>query len=495
MSSKVARSVFVSFFLILVFHINCKGPYQEEVRPVIWLDPFELSFSASEVGPNPGPQTLKVKNAGLKSPLDYNISANMSWVSISPTSGSSSGQIIEHVVSIDKTGLTAREEAYAAKIVVSSPAAYNSPQQVDVLLKLSKEPPAEISVTPRGLTFVGSVGGGNPSPQIINVRNSGQGTLNYSITDDVSWMNVTPASGSSTGGQNAHSVSVNVSGLGTGTYSGNITISDTNALNNPQVMSVTLQIGTSLPPTISVTPQTLRFSATLGGANPSAEKIRIGNGGGGTLSYVLSDDAAWMNVSPTSGTSTGQTNTHSVSINISGLGKGTHTGIITISSPNAANSPQFVNVTLEISEAQPPPTDNKIAVSCRPSSGGTGSVIDVTISILGNLNKIKAFGLEVTYDATMFDFVSVNKGSLTGSWGTVAGTVVSAGKVRIGGYVGDPSFAIPVGSSGSIVVLKLKVTCSACSDGKQSQICMGSFTDDIVGMTPAPACAVFTYRK
>jgi hypothetical protein len=494
MTSKVARFTFASLFLILVYHINCQGPYQEEAHPVIWLNVFELSFSASEIGPNPSPQTLKVKNSGLQT-LSYSISTNMNWLTVSPASGSSSGQINEHVVSIDKTGLTTRQEPYAATITVLSDLAYNSPQQVNVLLTLSKEPPPQISVTPGRLSFVGSVGGANPPPQIINIQNSGQGTLNYSITDDVGWMNVTPTSGSSTGGQNAHSVSVNSSGLGTGTYSGNITISDTNAVNNPQVVSVTLQIGTSLPPTISVTPQTLRFSATSGGANPSAQKIRIGNAGGGTLSYVLSDDASWMHVSPTSGTSTGQANTHSVSVNISGLGKGTYVGIITISSPDAANSPQLVSVTLEISEAQPPPTNNEIAVSCRPSSGGTGSVIDVSITILGNLNAIKAFGLEVTYDATMFDFVSVNKGSLTGSWGTVTGSVVSAGKARIGGYVGDPSLAIPVGSSGSIVILRLKVTCGACSDGKQSQICIGSFTDDIVGMTTAPACTVFTYRQ
>ena len=491
MSSKVAKCAFTFFFLILVFHINCQGPFQNETHPVIWLDVSELSFASSEIGPNPSPQTLRVKNGGIQT-LTYNIGASANWVSVSPASGSSTGQINEHIVSIDKTGLTAKDEPYTAKITVTSPTACNSPQQVNVLLKLGKEPPPEISVTPRELAFVASSGGANPAPQVIKIKNSGQQTLNYSITDDANWLDVTPATGSSTGGENTHSVSVNISGLGTGTYTGNVTISDPKAANNPQVVSVTLQIGTALPPTISVTPQDLMFSATVGGANPPSQRIKIRNSGQQTLNYVITDDAAWMSVSPASGSSTGQENSHYVSVNIAGLAKGTYTGTITISSPNAANSPQTVHVTLEISQVQ---TNNEIAVSCSPTSGKTGAVIDVPITILGNTQLIKAFGLEVTYDATMFDFVSVSKGSLTGNWGTVIGTVVSPGRVRIGGYVGDPSFAIPVGSSGSIVILKLKVTCSACNDGKQSQVCIENFTDDIVGMKLAPGCTTFTYRK
>jgi hypothetical protein len=492
MSSRVTKFMQLVLLLILLFPINCQGPYQEKTHPVIWLDVFDLSFTASEIGPNPAPQTLKVKNDGIQS-LTYSISPSVNWLAISPASGTSTGQINEHAVSIDKTGLAAKQEAYTATITVTSSSACNSPQAVSVQFKLSKEPPPEISANPRQLSFIASTGGANPSPQIVKVKNSGQGTLNYSITDDAAWLEVSPASGSSTGGENSHSVSVKTSGLGTGAYTANITISDPNAANNPQVISVTLQIGTALPPMISVTPLDLLFSAQRGGANPPQQRIRIRNAGQQTLNYALTYDAAWMTVSPTSGSSTGQENSHYVSVNIAGLAKGTYTGRITISSPNAANSPQVANVALEIAEVQPPPTNNDISVSCSPSSAQTGATIDVPIAILGNTQLIKAFGIEVTYDATMFDFATANKGSLTGSWGAVDFNLVSPGRLRIGGWGG--ALSIPVGSSGTLAVVKLRVTCTACSDGQQSQICIGNFTDDIVAMNPAPGCATFTYRK
>jgi len=84
---------------------------------------------------------------------------------------------------------------------------------------------------------------------------------------------------------------------------------------------------------------------------------------------------------------------------------------------------------------------------------------------------------------------------LTGSWGSVAANLVSAGRVRIGGWAGDPSAAIRVGSSGSIAVFKLRVTCSGCNDGTASQVCMSNLTDDIASMNMGSGCTTFTFKK
>jgi hypothetical protein len=455
------------------------------------VNAYEFTFTASEIGANPSTQILKIKNTGVET-LNYTISDNANWLIISPTSGSSTGQVNEHHVTVDKTGMAAQEVAYEAKIVISSTEACNSPQEVKVTLRLTTEPPPEIYVTPRELKFIATTGGASPAPQTIRIRNSGQQTLNYAITDDADWLNVSPTSGISTGGENTHFVSVDISGLATGTYSGAVTISDPNAVNNPQSVSVTLEIGVALPPTIAVSPQSLRFEARVGGQSPASQLIRVRNAGQGTLNYLISDDAAWLEVNPSSGTSTGAENSHTVNANASGLNTGTYTGIITVSSSSASNSPQLVNVTLVVSEI---PTNNDIAISCSPTSGQTGLVVDFPITILGNTNEIKAFGLEVTFDATMFEFVSVSKGNLTGGWAQVTGNLVSAGRVRIGAWAGDPSYAVSVGSSGGITLLKLRVTCTSCSDGRQSQTCMSNFTDDIVGMTPVPSCTTFTFRK
>jgi len=487
---KKAGYIIFAVLLLLAFQSSCQGPFTYETHPVIWVSSYELTFSASEVGSNPSPQVLKIKNSGVQN-LTYTISDDAAWLTINPNSGTSTGQVLEHLVSIDKTGLVSKTDPYTAKITITSSQACNSPQQISILLNLGKEPPPEISVTPKSVRFVDTVGGQNPPAQTIRIRNSGQGTLSYTLSEDASWLNVNPASGTSTGSENVHTLAVNTAGLVTGTYTVTVNVVDPNAVNSPQVVDVTLEISTSLPPTIAVNPDSLRFTARVGGSNPASQKIKVRNSGQGTLNYAVADDAAWLDVNPAGGTSTGQDVSHTVSANITGLSTGIYSGLITVSSPNATNSPQTVAVTLEVGQI---PTNNQISISCSPTSGRTGNTIDVPITILGNTQDIKAFGLDVNYDTTMFKFVGVNKGSLTGSWAGVTGSQTGSG-ARIGGFAGDPQLAVPVGSSGTIAILRLEVTCTSCADGKQSQLCMVSLTDDIVGMTLAPGCATFTYRK
>jgi len=104
-------------------------------------------------------------------------------------------------------------------------------------------------------------------------------------------------------------------------------------------------------------------------------------------------------------------------------------------------------VTLDITSA---PSDNEISISCSPSSGGTDTIVSIPITIKGNIKEIEAFGLELTYDTSMFQFQGVSKGSLTGSWAYVDGND-NSGTVIIGGIKGSAS-SIPVGSEGTIAI-------------------------------------------
>jgi len=49
------------------------------------------------------------------------------------------------------------------------------------------------------LSFAASETGSNPSSEFLMVKNSGHKTLNYTISDDASWLSVKPTSGSSNG--------------------------------------------------------------------------------------------------------------------------------------------------------------------------------------------------------------------------------------------------------------------------------------------------------
>lgn len=244
-------------------------------------------------------------------------------------------------------------------------------------------------------------------------------------------------------------------------------------------------------PTIWVNVSEISFTATESGENPASKILQVKNSGAGTLTYSMSCDMNCVIISPASGTSNGSVNEHTVSTDISGQSQGNYSGTITITCSGATNSPKSVNLNLEINS---PLTDNEMSISCDRSSGETGSIATISMAIKGNLQEIEAFGLELTYDTTMFEYQSVSKGDKTGDWALVDGYEVSSGTIRIGGYAGNAD-SIPRGTVGSIVQVSLSVTCSGCNNGQQSQICIQNYTDDIGGMISTTSCVTFTYNQ
>src|SRR5512144_3420175 len=60
-----------------------------------------------------------------------------------------------------------------------------------------------------------------------------------------------------------------------------------------------------LHPTISLSPTSLAFSAPQGGSDPAGQAVAISNSGKGTLDWSVSTTAAWLALSPVSGTAPG----------------------------------------------------------------------------------------------------------------------------------------------------------------------------------------------
>lgn len=105
---------------------------------------------------------------------------------------------------------------------------------------------------------------------------------------------------------------------------------------------------TTPQPQIGVSPLSLSFS-TVAGLNPAGQLITVLNAGGGGLDYVVTDNAAWLSVTPAAGTLTPQD--HTVAVEVAGLVPGSYAGQVSISDPYAANNPQRVPVTLTIASA------------------------------------------------------------------------------------------------------------------------------------------------
>jgi hypothetical protein len=188
-----------------------------------------------------------------------------------------------------------------------------------------------------------SAGAGNS--QGFTVSNSGGGTLNWSVSDNRSWMSVGPTSGQNSG---TVTVTVNRTGLTAGNYTGTVTVTDGNAGNSPQTVSVTLQVsggsGGGGTPKIGMNRSYLNFGAA-GSKITGSQVLLISNTGAGTLNWSISDNKSWLKVSPASGTNSGVV---TVTADKSGLSAGTYYGTITISDPNASNSPKTLPVWLRV---------------------------------------------------------------------------------------------------------------------------------------------------
>ncbi len=205
--------------------------------------------------------------------------------------------------------------------------------------------------SPSSLSF-GAAVGVDPSDQVLEIWNcDGPSTvLDWSVTADVAWISLSPPSGSSTGEVDEVTVSIDSSSMAAGSYEGHITISAPGAGNSPRTVTVNLTI-TSEGAIICYSPPTVSFSA-LEGSNPATQTLAVWNCNGPdtTLSWSVSDNVGWLSLSPTSGTSSGEEDTVTLTATSWSLLPGIREGAITISASGAGNSPQVVPVTLEIIE-------------------------------------------------------------------------------------------------------------------------------------------------
>ena len=193
----------------------------------------------------------------------------------------------------------------------------------------------EIWFSPPSMSFEAIGGGANPASQILQMKNSGDGTLSYSISDDADWLDVSPASGSSTGNTIDHTVSVDISGMSVNIYSAKITITASGATNSPQIVPVTLKINPiSTPGTLSVTPTDgLSSSGPVGGPfGPTSKTYTLQNTGGSSINWTASKTQDWVSLSSTGGSlSSGASTSVTISINSNAniLSIGTYTDTIT----------------------------------------------------------------------------------------------------------------------------------------------------------------------
>lgn len=335
-------------------------PLQPGHAPVMQATPAVLSFSGVDGGFSPTPQVVTLNNPGLL-PLQWNASSSTTdgsnWLSASPSSGTvSKGGSQSVTVSVDSSQLL--PGVYYGSITFASqgsPTAVNSPQTIYVSVTIS--PQCALQVSPGALTFSGVYLQPSPVAKTISVGTSQ--SCAAALTWRVSaftvtggrWLGVSAATGIT---PSSPGVSVNVTGLKPGTYSGSLVFS---SAAGTQTIPVTLVIGQPTTPIIAAAPALFKVNGVVRQAAPSLNSVVLSNSGGGPLTWsavaATTVGGAWLSVSPPSGLLAAQQSaTLSVKVVVlTTLTPGTYTGSVTITGTDsaghaAAGSPQILPVTL-----------------------------------------------------------------------------------------------------------------------------------------------------
>lgn len=247
-----------------------------------------------------------------------------------------------------------------------------------ILLLWAPDAFSAMSTSPVALSFSGTTGTTNPPAQTITFWKSGDRTRNWTVNASAPWISVTPSSGTIATEQDQITVSVNATGLSTGSYTSTVVIA-TESFKGRLVktivpVSLSLTQSSTTTPTIRLSPAALSFSGIAGNANPAAQLLSLTNSSGGTLSWSLSDNAAWLTLSTASGTTTTETDSIAASVNLTGLAAGTYTAAITVLASGATNSPQIIPVSLTVTAASTATPVIGLSVSSLAFSGTAGGV-------------------------------------------------------------------------------------------------------------------------
>jgi hypothetical protein len=188
--------------------------------------------------------------------------------------------------------------------------------------------------------------GKSPASQSITVRNVGTGTLSYRVSASAGWIVPSPSAGTATMETDSISLAFSTAGLAMGTYSAEVSVTDT---QSQAAKTVWILLNVVAPgPILSVEPAAVNVSVSLG-QTAAGQALTIRNAGSDTLTYAVSGSAPWLNITNTTGSSTGESDSIPIGFSTSTLAAGTYTTTISVTAPGASGTPRAIPVTVVVS--------------------------------------------------------------------------------------------------------------------------------------------------
>src|SRR5690349_5008081 len=128
------------------------------------------------------------------------------------------------------------------------------------------------------------------------------------------------------------------------------------------VMSCSIMVSETFA--VSVSPNTLRYSATSSSPMPASQTLTFNKNSIVSKNWTVTGNASWISVSPSSGTIAREKDQVSVSVNASGLAAGTYSGVVNI---NVGGQLTTVPISLTVAGGTVTPTPTPTPTSTTPT--------------------------------------------------------------------------------------------------------------------------------
>ncbi|MBU1320493.1 MAG: hypothetical protein KKH67_15015 [candidate division Zixibacteria bacterium] len=310
--------------------------------PIIELVPDNFTFLAQQDSANPAIQSMQINDNGSGA-LSWTAANSEAWLTLSAYSGTAGASVD---LMVDITGMTFG--TYFDTIVVTDPAASNSPQRAPVELTIVSGFPI-IALEPDSF-YCAATAGIDPYDRPIFITNEGGDWLRYTITSKKGWMSFTPNIDSVLAGETvAPIVSFSTDPLNYGLRYDTILVTAPSALNSPQEIPVTIWKMEGNVPELSVSPNPVVINAweCYNWPRLTPVPITVENIGGEFLNWTAYWDAPWLSISPSTGVND---KTIYASASIIGMPIGTYIDTVAIVPELSINPPESIEVVLTISE-------------------------------------------------------------------------------------------------------------------------------------------------
>ena len=190
------------------------------------------AITVTEGGADPDPLTLTL-DAGTYPFFDWSVASDADWTALTPSSGSGNGTVS---IAIDISQMTADASPYVARLTFTAPNMQDH-APLDLTVNVGQAP-MNLMVTPDTLEYIAWEAGENPAAQTVNVYGLGTGSFDWTATSSETWLEADPVSGTDA---TDVSVSVDLEGLlsASSPYTGTLSFS---AGGDAAVLTVTLEV-------------------------------------------------------------------------------------------------------------------------------------------------------------------------------------------------------------------------------------------------------------